>query len=220
MKSQPSVLARLQGGLEGLYRVETGLSVDEFVIDEGERDDAPVARGPREQLLVRQDGAGGLRLGLFVDGDAVRNLEKHDPAAGLSDRNFGDFCLAVEGVSHFVYIAVCAGAERAVSALELELQAEIDKFVCCLLVGARMAAAAATPADLRRRLYERVHFAEDLSTDERDRYRTANAEARRYVMALERRFLATQRLADMLAELRRFFRLDLPGKLHHIAGAA
>src|SRR5436309_2954359 len=132
-----SILTRLQLGLERLYRVETQLEVEAFMIDDERRRRTGVSRAPREQLLISQQD-GELELALFLDADALANLERNDPAERLDDGNFGDFCLAVEGVSHFVYLALCAAGHRSVSALELELQAEVDKFVCCLLLqGAR-----------------------------------------------------------------------------------
>jgi hypothetical protein len=204
-----SILARLQLGLEALYRVETRLPIDAFVIDEAARAELRTARAPREQLLVRQEG-GELDLGLFVDAGALANLEQNDPAARLDERNFADFCLAVEGVSHFIYLALRAADDRAVSQLELELQAEVDKFACCLLV------AGATP-DLRRRLYGDVQLADDLDDAERARYRAANNEARRYAGALERRYVRSERAEALRTELRRFYRMDLPDKLGHIA---
>jgi len=212
-----SVLSRLQQGLETLYRVNTCLDVQAFVVSEGERDlRAGDSRRPREQLLVAQE-EGELALGLYLDADALKNLERHDPGRGLGEHNFGDFCLAVEGVSHFIYVALCAAADRAVTALELELQAEVDKFVSCLLLGA---AETRRSARLRARLYHDVRFAEDLDGAERDRYLTANDQARRYAGALEARYLRQQRLGEMLRELRWFYRLSLEHKLGHIAGAA
>jgi hypothetical protein len=209
LSSRLSVLARLQLGIEALYRVETRLAIDAFLIDAAERAAVPTTRAPREQLLVRQD-AGELALGLFVDAAALENLERNDPSARLDERNFTDFCLAVEGVSHFVYVALHAAGDRAVSQLELELQAEVDKFACCVLV-------AGAASDLRRRLYGDVRFAADLDDDERARYQTANNEARRYADALERRYVRAERTEGLLADLRRFYRMDLPAKLGHIA---
>ncbi len=95
--------------------------------------------------MVKQE-TDALALALFVDAAVVANLERHDPGVALHDGNFADFCLAVEGVSHFVYVALRAAGDRPVSPLELELQAEVDKFACCRLV------AGADPL-LRRRLY-------------------------------------------------------------------
>jgi hypothetical protein len=207
-----SLLARLQLGLEALYRVETQLAIDAFLIDGEQRDEMGPARGPREQLLLRE-ADGELGMALFVDSAALANLEQNDPAARLDDENFGDFCLAVEGVSHFVYVALRAAASRPVSQLELELQAEVDKFACCFLV-------AGTAATLRRRLYGDVSYADDLDADERERYRTANREADRYAAALERRFLAREQTPALLTELRRFYRMALPEKLGRIAQLA
>jgi hypothetical protein len=206
------VLSRLQLGLEALYRVRTNLEVDAFVIDDEQRRRVGVARAPREQLLVREED-GELGLALFVDGAALANLERNDPNHRLDDANFTDFCVALEGVSHFVYLALRAAGHRAVSALELELQAEVDKFVCCLLLQGRRA----DPLGLQRRLYHDVTFADDLDAAERDRYRVANAEASRYVGGLERRFTRRDRLTDMLDELRRFYRMGLDDKRGLIA---
>jgi hypothetical protein len=213
----PSVVGRLQRGLETLYRVETRLDVDAFMVGEQARHQAlgaGTARRPREQLLVSQSGE-ELELGLFLDREALSNLAANDPAEGLSEANFWDFCLAVEGVSHFIYVALCAARDRPVTALELELQAEVDKFVSCTLLTNRR-----DTGRLRARLYEEVGLAADLDDTERDRYQTANDEAHRYARSLDRRFLRQGRVAGMLVELRRFYRLSLPDKLHHIARAA
>jgi hypothetical protein len=204
-----SLLARLQLGLEALYRVETRLAIDAFVIDGAERDRMGPTRTPREQLLLREDD-GELAMALFVDAAALANLERHDPAARLDDRNFSDFCLAVEGVSHFIYMALAAARQRPVSQLELELQAEVDKFVCCVLVNGQT-------ANLRGRLFGDVSYAEDLDATERERYRVANEQAGRYAAALERRFVARAETGAMLPEVRRFYRMDLPDKLGRIA---
>ena len=192
-----------------MYRIETEVSVDDFMIDERARRELGVSRAPREQLLVSGDG-GEVSLGLFVDERALCNLAENDPADGLDDRNLGDFLLAVEGVSHFVYLTWRARHDARVSALELELQAEVDKYVTCLLCGD---GGARRSAELRRLLFDDVEFEADLDHDEHVRYRVANANAYRYSASLERRFVRTARIAAMLDELRRFYRLPLAGKL-------
>ena len=70
----------------------------------------PAPRRPREQLLISHEG-GELAIALYLDDSALENLENNDPHRGLGDHNFADFCLAVEGVSHFIYVALCAAAE-------------------------------------------------------------------------------------------------------------
>jgi hypothetical protein len=218
-----SILARLQRGLEALYRVETRLDVRLFVVSEGERSRAlgPAGRRPREQLLISHED-GELAVALYLDDSALENLENNDPHRGLGDHNFADFCLAVEGVSHFIYVALCAAANRQVTALELELQAEVDKFVSCLLLeeAGSLRPSGVRATELRARLYEKFRLADDLDGEERDRYATANQQAHRYAGALERRYPDPTRLHEMLVELRRFYRLPLEAKLAHIARAA
>ena len=209
-------LARLQRGLETLYRVDTGTNVDEFVIGSELREALAPARKPREQLLVCQGGDDEVSVALFIDPAALANLEAHDPSVRLHDANFGDFLLAVEGVSHFIYAIWCARAHRPVTQLELELQAEIDKFVTCLLVGgveARVSAA------LRRRLFDECEYEPDLDHDEHARYRAANDNALRYAAYLEEAFVAPRKIPEMLGELRRFYRKGLAAKLAAISAA-
>ena len=145
---------------------------------------------------------------------AVANLTSHDPAHRLGDHNFGDFLLAVEGVSHFIYAVRCARAERPVSQLELELQAEVDKYITCLLVTEPEAEVSAA---LRRRLFGDIAYEPDLDHDEHARYRAANDNAERYAAWLEQAFVTPRRIPEMLAELRRFYRLGLAAKLGAIA---
>jgi len=203
----------MQRGLEALYRVDTGLEIADFVIGAEVRDELAPARRPREQLLIC-DGGDELELALFICPDALANLAAHDPGRRLDDRNLGDFLLAVEGVSHFIYAVCCARAARPVSQLELELQAEVDKYVTCLLTGEPEAAVS---SQLRRRLFGDCAYDDDLDHDEHARYRAANDNAQRYAAWLEQRFVARRQIPEMLGELRRFYRQGLAGKLATIA---
>lgn len=213
----------MQRGIEELYRVGTGLDIDDFLVEQavrdglGAQDDGRPMRRAREQLLLHEAG-GELSIGLFIDGGVLANLARHDPAAGLGDHNFGDFLLALEGVSHFVYTVFCAHRERPISALELELQAEVDKYVTCLLMSEPASAAAS--ARLRQRLFVEPCYEPDLDADEVKRYQVANDNAHRYAAYLEASFVAPRRVPQMLAELRRFYRRPLAAKLDDIARAA
>ena len=208
-------LYRVQRGLEALYRVDTGVEIGDFVVTAELRDALVVARRPREQLLVWET-EGEMALALFIDPCALANLVSHDPARRLGDHNLGDFLLVIEGVSHFIYAIRCARAERPVSQLELELQAEVDKYVTCLLT---TEPAATVSAALRRRLFGYAAYDADLDHDEHSRYRAANDNAQRYTTWLERAFVVPRRIPEMLAELRRFYRLGLAAKLGAIARA-
>jgi hypothetical protein len=158
-----------------------------------------------------------MSLALFIDPSVLSNLATNDPGRRLGDDNFGDFLLAVEGVSHFIYTICCARAERPLSHMELELQAEVDKYVTCLLATEPEEEISAV---LRRRLFENAEYESDLDDEEHDRYRAANDNAHRYAAWLETTFVGPRRIPEMLAELRRFYRQSLASKLATIARAA
>ena len=210
------MLGRLQRGLETLYRLEPEAEVEDFIIDREARDAAGVARSPREQLLLQED-EDGLAIGLYFEPGIMEGLAGQRAVELVEGRLFGDFMMLLEGVSHFVYVAFKAGREHKVSALELELQAEVDKYVTCVLSTER---SRVRSEGLRRRLFQDIEYDEDLSEDEQERYRVANNNALRYSASLERRFVAENRVTDMLVELRHFYRMSLPRKLRHIAQAA
>jgi len=211
------MLVDVQRGLERLYRIETDLDVRDFVIDDKMRAKmgAPARRSPREELLF-SEADGELHLALFVDDAALANLSANDPRERLDGRNLQDFLLAVEGVSHFVYVAWRARQVRPVTGLELELQAEIDKYATCALV--LMGQGGGT--GLVPRLFDEWTLAPGMDAEEAERYVVANTNARTYAASLEQRYVARGEVLGMLDELRWFYRLGATEKLAAIARAA
>jgi hypothetical protein len=210
-EARARILSRLQTELESIYRVESGLSVSDFLID-GEKWRDHSASGAPEELLVRETD-GELEIGLFVD-DAVVDELSTDGA--WTHRRLQAHCRAIEGVSHFLYLTHRANVPRPVSHLELELQAEIDKFASVVLTlweaGQRQAASL-----LRRLLFEDVSFRSNLSDDERHRYVRANVLAGLYCRFLDRRYIVRNSIEGFLSDLRRIYRLGAGEKLSYAA---
>ena len=118
-------------------------------------------------------------------------------------------------MSHFHYVVWNADSTREISLLELELQAEVDKYASALslLLAQREGR---FPAELFHRLFEGVRFLPQLAEAERARYEEAHRYAARFCRRLEERFLRARRTRPaLLAELRRY-RLE-PVKLRHAA---
>lgn len=145
----------------------------------------------RESLLLRES-EGELEMALVV------------PASAANDHD-GWLQLA-EGVSHFVYVANRARQELPATQLELELQAEVDKFV--LLVLETMPYDRGEAFAVHSRLFERVRYLHEAGTELGDRYRTANDLAARFV----RRLMARQGDSTHAA-LRRFYRAGQSEKI-------
>jgi hypothetical protein len=118
-------------------------------------------------------------------------------------------------VSHFVYVATRAAQDRAVAALELEMQAEVDKYV--VLAGHFEELEVGRSEHLRERLYERVRFLHDEHTELGERYRVANRVASRFVRRIEASYVRERRFAELRRELHAFFRSGLEDKLRRAA---
>lgn len=210
------MLNELQRALEVIYGVSAPHKVESFLIGPGALAKLGARpRGPEELVLV-EDG-GNLDLGLYISPEVMARL----PALGQhGSHSFLEgllpaFSTAAEGVSHFVYLTLQAVRERAVSLLELEVQAEIDKFATAALHlwkhGERRQS-----TELRARLFDRVGYRSDLSSEERARYGLANRLARGYAAFLEARFVLPGGLEGLLRELRHSYRLCAVAKLDHL----
>jgi len=213
------LLRDLQGLIAGLYDAPSAHDVYDFLITDAAHAAAlqGTAGSPPtdEQLLVVED-ADGVGISLYLDQAVLARLGERCPLQALSEDNLSDYCTALEGVSHFHYVVWSADQERPVSLLELELQAEVDKYASALrlMVGQR---AGRFPRELFERLFEGVTFLPHLSPDERSRYEEAHRFAARFCGRLEERFLRRRQARPdaMLAELRLFYRLGQHAKLRH-----
>lgn len=186
--------ARVQAGLERVYRLDRVADVGDFV--------APGDTGEREALIVRQSVAGGIEI-------AVR-LPSF-PAAQDGSTPLDAVCQIIEGVSHFVYVAERARVDREATQLELEVQAEVDKWV--ILAGSMRVFDADRSAELRSSLYERIVMLHDQTTEDGERYRVANDVANRFVRRLERECVVSGRFAELRDRLCSFFNLGQEEKL-------
>jgi hypothetical protein len=156
----------------------------------------------REVLLLRE-GDEELEMTLVLP---KRILENPWETLSLDER-----CQVVEGASHFLVVCDRAKQERPTTHLELELQAEVDKWLI-LSRGGRL-----DPEALRDALFEGGEFLHAENTVEGERYRLASSLAGRFVHRLCKRFVAHGRLAEMRAELVRFFHLPQSEKLRAAA---
>lgn len=170
-----------------------------------------------EQVFVTHD-RDGVHIGLYIDRAVLDRLANHDPIEVLDADNLHDYCTALEGVSHFHYLMWSLARGREVSLLELELQAEVDKYASALTLLTRQGAGQ-FPAELHSRLFDRISFMPDLDAASRQRYAEANRHAARYCRSLEERFLRRRRMRPeaWLSELRRFFRCGHQEKIRQLA---
>jgi hypothetical protein len=164
--SHERLLARarsVQRTLETFYWLERGPDVAEFV----RTTDAP----SREALLVR-DADDAVELALVLPTDS-EETDGHDA-----------YVQVIEGVSHFVYVAERARIDLPATALELELQAEVDKFVLLAFEDGELVRDRAR--SVHRTLFEDVEFLHGADSEPGRRYRLANELAARIAVRLSR----------------------------------
>lgn len=208
------ILGELQLTIESLHAVETGLDVLDYIVDDEVRREIPGAReGIPEQLFVRECEE-GIDVALYVAPAVVEQLERDPPRERLHAGNIEAYCIALEGVSHFVMFAWRAQMSRPVSALELEIQAEVDKFVTAwLLLSDQGAPRHVTASVLARRLFVNYELREEVAPEEVGRYQMATRVAATYCDRLARRYGRDARPDRIRDDVRRFYRRGLAEKL-------
>lgn len=212
-----SLLNHLQAALEQVYDLSIPHRVETFLLSDRRQVGSLLGQTADtlapELLLVNQRGA-DLSVSLYLSQETVQHLRRNDPRQTLHNGNLQAFWLAVEGVSHFLCLVWCAMHGRSVSQLELELQAEIDKYV----IGVRLLHKQngyGSQRPLHRLLFERFRIRSGLSPEQRARYLAASRCAGRYCRRLGGWGHDCSE-ARLLSELRRFYRMSRRDKFHHI----
>lgn len=212
------LLSRLQELIGGIYDVRVAYDVYDFLVtDRGRLPCVPHGGLADEELIVAQSADGcEVSLSLYLDPALLERLASADPLIELHGGNVADWWTALEGVSHFLYLAWNAGHDKPVSLLELEMQAEVDKYVASYWLMRRQHPRH-FPAELRRVLFERARIDPRLAAERRRLYGEANRYAARFCRRLEQRLTdPVQGERAVLAELRRFYRLTHARKRAHI----
>jgi hypothetical protein len=199
----------VQDHLEAIYAVQCPQRVRGFLVDMEQAQALGADTGAAEALLVHE-AEGALELGLYLAPDVIHTLAAA-PAGAL-----GPFCQLAEGVSHFLYLSRSAELARSVSLLELEAQAEVDKFAL-LLLRAWSEGRGRFADFLHIHLFDEPELRPGLSVAEQRRYGEANRLARAFCARLLP-FCAARRLEPLLAALRYAYRLGAMAKLQHFAG--
>ena len=208
------LLGAMQECLTDFYGLDLAHDVNDFLVTD--RVIAGALGGAQrgdEELLISEDDEGA-GIALYLEQALLDRLRDNDPIVELNQQNLADFWTAFEGVSHFTYFVFKATDDQCVTLLELELQAEVDKFVATSLLlhgqGGRV------PAGLHQWLFDLPCFAATLSAEEVVRY----ADANRYAARLCRRFLREVRergwSEQARRDLQRFYRLPREEKIRYI----
>ena len=222
MKIRHPLIKELQRKIEKTYALNTGITnIEQYIIgDKGyeefyakEKIRTVVNSHSGAKVLIRDAGE-TLKVSIYYPDELIRELESNDPRLGLHDGNI-DLCASfVEELDHFLFIAQNYKQNRPFSLLELELQANVTKYlVLKYFIALQNKSIKLSKFDkeyIRYHLfYKRKYDIED--TSERKRYEDAGKFGMMYTKHID---LLPQE--DRLRDLRQFSRMTCPSKIRHI----
>jgi hypothetical protein len=216
-----TLFSQIQRLFERTY-AQVGINLEDCLIDGRRCRQLSIlaGRSARElselaRTFLRQSG-GQLYVGIYYSRWLIEQLERHDPRAGLSDRNIRSLIAFVEEIDHAVHAALqFKNGTREIASEEfarnLELQAQVDTYLVLLLFVAFFRKTQRVSRTDRRWL--RFHlFAKNCpgafdDVNLRGRYLEATELAASYT-----RYLDTLSGMRRLDEIRRFRSLDYGAK--------
>lgn len=214
-------LSNMQSNIADLYETPIDFSVEDFLITDlarigGLRDAQEVAS---DEMLFVLETHDGMDISLFLDENVVNRLNDCDPEKPLGFKELSNYLMALEGVSHFQYLIWNAERQKSVTLFELELQAEVDKYILASMILAKQGNGN-IPKDLYGYLFDAARFRSELKPNVASRYRDANHYAGKYCRTLKSEFPDQHRQKDFITEVRRFYRLPQNEKVRRIEAAS
>lgn len=191
-----------------LYGIPPAIDIDRFMLtDDCQSSDVVIGNriSGREALLIRQRG-NDLEIGLFIAPKIIEMLGESSPL----DRPDA-FCCAAEGVSHFLYACDRIEKEMKFTKLELELQAEVDKFILLHIIAAMKSGIVSS--DLFSLQFEKYRFDPSLTPVESNRYMEANRLAAKFCHHILTNYFNPLRFYGLIPEVRDFFSRNLTEKV-------
>ncbi|QQR89084.1 MAG: hypothetical protein IPJ88_12785 [Myxococcales bacterium] len=207
------ILKHIHQNLAKLYDLDRSLPIEAFSCDEHTARAAVGDDIERGEVVWFREHDDEIAIGLYVEKEALDLLATTETWQLANQSHFQAFCLAAEGVSHVAYLHHRGSRGHKVSLLELELQAEIDKYALALLQGQGAGVIMERSRHLRRHLFEKTSFIDHEHSEAGERYRTASRHAARLAKYIEEHFVHRGALGELATFLRRFYRKNTQGKL-------
>jgi hypothetical protein len=213
------LIEKVQQYFEKLYDIRSNHRAINYLVDHHQaikllslHPDAPI---PDEMFLVSQNDDDEAEIALYLHPKIIQNLEKNNPFININENNLNDFCLMMEGVSHFSYFLYQTDQDHKITQLEMELQAEIDKFMM-FYIYLESVNDPKFCKNLFDQLFEKFSLLENLNYEEQHRYLQASSLAARYCNKLKEYFPNRENIPELITELRSLYRLNQQDKIHHI----
>lgn len=214
------LVEKLQNSLQNQYDLAIPYQVEQFVSHDAgfARNMARKDAAPVEETVFICQSEDSLEFTVYLDHDVLSNASEHTHTDGngrvhaYEQHSLDSICTVVEGVSHAVCLLWHAHHDRQLRALDLELQAEVDKFMVLM---------ACSPDDdsrsrLHSQLFTNARFMAPGDSELYHRYKAASDFAATYCQWLNDAFPGPADQQGLSQELARFYRLSGSAKFERI----
>lgn len=209
------MLADILQHIDRVYDLDLDVDIQDFLVSSDMCARLGHSSGRASVLVREHEARDEIELGVYIEESELEALSNIDLTDDIHPASFEILVTAIEEVSHFAYLLFSASREKRVTQLELELQAEVDKFITStLLLASRNHGR--VPAGVLDHLFGDFELRCGLDAGARDRYQAAASLASRYCSYVVQQSLGSERLHALLPELRSFYRLTQRGKIGRI----
>jgi len=193
-----SLIAKIDEALGSIYELDIKLNATEFLSSETN------IKKPGA-LLIQNTNSEDKEVEIAI----AFNSEIQSDLSTLHLEDFSSwnlrqnqaFSVAAEEVSHFRYFVFHTEQDRQVSQLELEFHGEIDKFLMFHLMTRNF-------DSVYTKLFESFSILDDLTSQEQERYHSANQLAREFIVKNRLQFNSPEHFSDFLKNLRALYRMS------------
>ncbi|MBI2335618.1 MAG: hypothetical protein HYU97_02510 [Deltaproteobacteria bacterium] len=194
-----------QRQIETLYQLPATFNIQNFLLAKSDLKGLLTENNPylhADEVVLTATSDGELEIGVFFSPEILENLEQLNIQQKLN---------LIEGISHFLLIVYKHHSEIPLTQLELELQAEIDKFLLLTLNQS-----CPTNPEEALALISRPINLPNLNSNQDQLYRQASEFAKRYCHYLLQKYLHSHSIDPLLQEIRTFYRLPYFNKIQTI----
>jgi hypothetical protein len=193
--------------IKRLYQLSTPFHAEHFLMP---KPLGSALKSPRAALYIAPptEEEDTLSLGIYLNGEIQSELESFESwGTRWTASQTAAFGTAAEEVSHFNYLVHNAPVGRAVSHLELELQAEVDKFLLLFFADPQ------SFEELFEKCFEKFSWLPQLTAEQRTRYEEANRLAKAFLSKHAALFKKSETHEKCLRIFRAFYAMSLEGKV-------
>ncbi|MCC7460617.1 MAG: hypothetical protein IT286_04865 [Proteobacteria bacterium] len=160
----------LQKKIEKIYRLSSCPEAQQYVLSP--KQFKKLAKSSNNPQVIYQDEGDDMSLGIYLGSNLFKRIKQKSRIF-----SFQDFCVMSEEISHFIYLIWSKSNGKTINLLDLEVQAEVDKFVLASdFFGSKK--------QIFQKMFKNFNMRQNLREDEQERYYTANRLGKKFALSM------------------------------------